>query len=216
MSLTPEALADLRQDYSLRGLDLTELAADPIVQFQKWLLEAHAQKLIEPNGMTLATVDAFGQPWTRTVLLKMCDARGFTFFTNYKGTKASHLELNGRAALTFWWSALERQVNVSGSVLKTDRAESEAYFASRPEASQLGAWASPQSSLLESREALEQSFEEQKRRFAGGPIACPEHWGGYRLVPNSIEFWQGRRSRLHDRFVYTRTETGWTVSRLAP
>jgi pyridoxamine 5'-phosphate oxidase len=216
MALTSQTLADLRQDYSLRGLDLGELDADPIVQFQHWLAEAHSHDLIEPNAMTLATVDATGQPWTRTVLLKVCDARGFAFFTNYNGSKASHLAAESRVALTFWWSALERQVNVTGRIVRTSREESEAYFASRPLASQLGAWASPQSSVLETREALEQSFAQQKARFEGLQIPCPEHWGGFRVEPNSVEFWQGRRSRLHDRFRYERSPEGWGITRLAP
>lgn len=216
MGLSPKTLADLRQEYSQRGLDREELAQDPLVQFQNWLAEAHNHQLIEPNAMTLATVDSAGQPWSRTVLLKGCDERGFVFFTNYNGTKAAHLEEDARAALTFWWSALERQVNVTGAITKTSREESAAYFASRPLASQLGAWASPQSSPLESREVLERSFEEQKKRFGSDPIPCPEHWGGFRLEPKSMEFWQGRRSRLHDRFLYERTGDGWKIIRLAP
>jgi pyridoxamine 5'-phosphate oxidase len=216
MALSSQTLADLRQDYSQRGLDLGELLPDPLLQFQNWLAEAHAHQLMEPNAMTLATVDNSGQPWTRTVLLKVCDERGFVFFTNYKGTKAAHLEEDARAALTFWWSALERQVNITGTVAKTSREENEAYFASRPLASQLGAWASQQSSLLESREILEHSFAEQKKRFGDGPIPCPEHWGGFRIEPQSVEFWQGRRSRLHDRFRYDRAQSGWRIVRLAP
>jgi pyridoxamine 5'-phosphate oxidase len=216
MPLNPQTLADLRQDYSQRGLELSDLHADPLIQFQHWLAEAHGHQLIEPNAMTLATVDASGQPWSRTVLLKVCDARGFAFFTNYNGTKASHLDDCPRAALTFWWSALERQVNVAGIISRTSREESEAYFATRPEASQLGAWASPQSSVIKSRETLEASFKEQKVRFEGGPIPCPEHWGGFRLKPVTIEFWQGRRSRLHDRFRYEQHPEGWKILRLAP
>ncbi len=216
MALTPQKLADLRQDYSLRGLDLCDIDPDPIVQFQRWLAEAHSNDLIEPNAMTLATVDATGQPWSRTVLLKVCDVRGFAFFTNYMGTKASHLEAEPRAALTFWWSAMERQVNVTGRVHKTSREESEAYFTSRPLASQLGAWASPQSSTLANREELELSFEQQKKRFEGLSIPCPEQWGGFRLAPERIEFWQGRRSRLHDRLRFERAPEGWTITRLAP
>lgn len=216
MGLSPKTLADLRQEYSQRGLNREELAQDPLVQFHNWLAEAHNHQLIEPNAMTLATVDSAGQPWSRTVLLKGCDERGLVFFTNYNGTKAAHLEEDARAALTFWWSALERQVNVTGAITKTSREESAAYFASRPLASQLGAWASPQSSPLESREVLERSFEEQKKRFGSDPIPCPEHWGGFRLEPKSMEFWQGRRSRLHDRFLYERTGDGWKIIRLAP
>lgn len=216
MPLHAQTLADLRQDYSLRGLEMSDLDADPLLQFQNWLAEAHTHQLIEPNAMTLATVDGDGQPWTRTVLLKVCDTRGFTFFTNYQGAKAAHLECNTRAALTFWWSALERQVNVTGKITKTSREESAAYFASRPLASQLGAWASPQSRILESREVLERSFHEQKAKFQDQTIPCPDHWGGFCLEPQSIEFWQGRRSRLHDRFRYESRPEGWSILRLAP
>ncbi|NBV84824.1 MAG: pyridoxamine 5'-phosphate oxidase [Verrucomicrobia bacterium] len=217
MALSPESLAALRLDYSQRGLLLEELDPDPLAQFRVWLAEAHAQQILEPNAMVLSTVAADGQPWSRTVLLKACDARGFAFFTNYDGFKAAHLAVNPRAALTFWWGALERQVNITGKISKTTREESEAYFAQRPLASQLGAWASPQSALLESREELEQRFAEVKARFEGLPVPCPPHWGGYLLSPESIEFWQGRRSRLHDRFRYTGTIGGiWQVQRLAP
>lgn len=217
MALSPQALAALRQDYSRRGLDLAELDSDPLVQFQAWLREAHEAEILEPNAMVLATVDASGQPWSRTVLLKACDARGFVFFTNYQGAKAGHLEANPRAALTFWWGGLERQVNISGRISKTSAEESELYFASRPLASQLGAWASPQSSPLPERQALEQAFEAQKIRWEGQSVPRPEHWGGYLLSPETIEFWQGRRSRLHDRLRYSRdTEGRWHISRLAP
>ena len=217
MAIPPQDLAALRQDYSQRGLDLPELDRDPIHQFQHWLKEAHDSGLIEPNAMTLATVDASGGPWTRTVLLKACDPRGFSFFTNYDGAKAAHIAADSRAALTFWWGALERQVNVTGRLSKVSREESEAYFAVRPLASQLGAWASPQSTPIEGRAQLERLFEECRQRFAGAEVPCPAHWGGYRLEPETIEFWQGRRSRLHDRFRFTRSGgEGWGVQRLAP
>jgi pyridoxamine 5'-phosphate oxidase len=214
--LTAEQLAALRQDYSERGLRRSELSADPIEQFQRWLTEALRAEILEPNGMVLGTVDASGQPWTRTVLLKVCDARGFSFFTNYLGNKGQHLVAEPRAALTFWWGALERQVNITGKVEKTSREESDAYFANRPIASRLGAWASQQSSVLPDREALEKSFAEVRERYPGENIPCPGHWGGYRLVPDTIEFWQGRRSRLHDRFRYTRDGEMWRIERLAP
>jgi pyridoxamine 5'-phosphate oxidase len=215
--LTAEQLAALRRDYAQRGLRRAELSADPIEQFQRWLHEAFQAEVLEPNGMILATVDAEGQPWTRTVLLKVCDSRGFSFFTNYRGNKAEHLLSEPRAALTFWWGALERQVNVTGIVEKTSREESEAYFASRPIASQLGAWASEQSTVLPNREELERSLAEIRKRFPNENIPCPEHWGGFRVVPSTIEFWQGRQSRLHDRFRYTRDENhAWKIERLAP
>jgi pyridoxamine 5'-phosphate oxidase len=167
--------------------------------------------------MTLATVDAAGQPWTRTVLLKICDARGFTFFTNYEGAKARHLAANPCAALTFWWGALERQVNITGSVEKTSVVESEAYFHSRPASSQLGAWASAQSETVADRAQLEAQFSAALEKYGEAEIPLPPHWGGYRLAPRTIEFWQGRRSRLHDRFRYTLQRDGaWKIERLAP
>ena len=214
--LNPKQLAALRQDYAQRGLRRADLDLDPIVQFQSWLDEAVDAQILEPNGMTLATVDAEGQPWTRTVLLKICDSRGFTFFTNYTGTKGAQLLGNPRAALTFWWGGLERQVNIVGKVEKTSEEESSAYFASRPEASRLGAWASQQSAVLSGRDQLEQQFAEARRRFPDSEIPRPPNWGGYRLVPSTIEFWQGRRSRLHDRFRYIRAGEAWKIERLSP
>jgi pyridoxamine 5'-phosphate oxidase len=215
--LSPAELATLRQDYSQRGLRRTDLAADPLVQFNAWLAEAQARQILEPNAMTLATVDAAGQPWTRTVLLKICDARGFTFFTNYEGAKARHLAANPCAALTFWWGALERQVNITGSVEKTSVVESEAYFHSRPASSQLGAWASAQSETVADRAQLEAQFSAALEKYGEAEIPLPPHWGGYRLAPRTIEFWQGRRSRLHDRFRYTLQRDGaWKIERLAP
>ena len=215
--LRPAELAALRRDYSQRGLRRGDLDPDPIVQFNAWLAEAHARQILEPNGMTLATVDADCQPWTRTVLLKICDARGFTFFTNYEGAKARHLAGNARAALTFWWGALERQVNVTGTVGKTSREESDAYFHTRPASSQLGAWASAQSEIVTGRDQLEAQFTAALEKCGETEIPLPPHWGGYRLAPQTIEFWQGRRSRLHDRLRYTRQPDGaWKIERLAP
>ena len=217
MPLTPAELAALRQDYAQRGLRRVELDPDPIRQFQTWLDATLAHDLSEPNAMILATVDAAGQPWSRTVLLKICDARGFTFFTNYDGAKARHLAHEPRAALTFLWTPLERQIHITGSVEKTAPAESDAYFQSRPVASRLSAWASPQSEVLENRDLLERRFAEARARFGEENIPRPENWGGYRLTPQTIEFWQGRRSRLHDRFRYTRTAgSDWKIERLAP
>ncbi len=215
--LNPTELAALRQDYAQRGLRRAELDPDPIRQFNHWLGEATAAELLEPNAMILATVDRAGQPWTRTVLLKICDERGFIFFTNYTGTKGQHLAANTHAALTFWWGALERQVNITGTVSKISREDSERYFHSRPIASQLGAWASQQSSVLADRAQLERQFEEVKARFGAGEVPLPETWGGYCLAPQTVEFWQGRRSRLHDRLRYTRqSDASWKIERLSP
>ena len=208
-------LANLRKEYGRLGLLESQLDPDPLRQFQKWLDDAVAHDLIEPNAMALATVDADGQPWTRTVLLKGCDARGFSFFTNYDSAKGRHLAAEPRCALTFWWGALERQVNVTGRVVKVSRAETEAYFATRPMNSRIGAWASRQSEVLADRAALERAFEE-----AGGLLGedapAPEHWGGYVVRPETSELWQGRRSRLHARLRYPRAGEGWKIERLAP
>jgi pyridoxamine 5'-phosphate oxidase len=215
--LTPTELAALRQDYSQRGLRRSELHPNPIRQFNAWLNEASERQILEPNAMIVSSVDADGQPWSRTILLKICDDRGFTFFTNYEGAKGRHFDANPRAALTFWWGPLERQVNVTGSVTKVSREESAAYFHSRPENSQLGAWASQQSAVIADREQLEKQFAEASARYEGREIPLPPNWGGYCLVPRSIEFWQGRRSRLHDRLRYTRQPDGeWKVERLSP
>jgi pyridoxamine 5'-phosphate oxidase len=217
MSLTSEQLAALRLEYTQRGLRREDLEPDPIAQFNHWLSEAIQQDLVEPNGMILATVDDAGQPWTRAVLLKACDARGFAFFTNYESQKARQLANNPRAALTIWWGALARQVNITGNVSKTSTEESARYFQSRPVASQLGAWASRQSEVLANRAELERRFEEAKAKFGESNIPLPPHWGGYLLAPQSIEFWQGRRSRLHDRFRYTRQpDASWHIDRLSP
>jgi pyridoxamine 5'-phosphate oxidase len=216
MPLSPDQLAALRRDYSLRPLHREELAHDPIVQFQHWLAEAHQQQVLEPNAMILGTVDSDGQPWTRTVLLKVCDERGFTFFTNYAGHKAQQLAANAHAALTFWWGPLERQVNIAGVVEKCSREESDLYFHSRPVSSQLGAWASAQSQVVPDREQLERQFEEARERFGEVNVPLPSNWGGYIVVPHTIEFWQGQRSRLHDRFRYTKLDGKWLIDRLSP
>jgi len=209
-------LADLRKDYACGSLDETSVDADPIRQFEAWFKQALDARLPEPNTMTLATVDARGYPSARIVLIKGVDERGFVFFTNYESRKGQDLTANPHASLLFYWIELERQVRIEGTVVKTSAEESDAYFNSRPLGSRVGAWASDQSRPLASRallEAREQSFSE---RFGENPPR-PPHWGGYRLVPETMEFWQGRPSRLHDRILYTRQSTGaWRISRLSP
>jgi pyridoxamine 5'-phosphate oxidase len=209
-------LADLRKDYARGSLDETSVDADPIRQFEAWFKQALDARLPEPNTMTLATVDARGYPSARIVLIKGVDERGFVFFTNYESRKGLDLAANPHASLLFYWIELERQVRVEGTVVKTAADESDAYFNSRPLGSRIGAWASDQSRPIESRallEAREKSFSE---RFGEHPPR-PPHWGGYRLVPDTIEFWQGRPSRLHDRILYTRQSGGdWRIARLSP
>ena len=215
--LTPTELAALREDYSQRGLRRGELDPDPVAQFNAWLADAVREQIPEPNAMILSTVDAGGQPWSRTVLLKVCDAHGFAFFTNYDSAKGRQLAANPHAALTFLWVPLERQVNIAGTITKTSREESERYFQTRPTGSQLSAWASSQSDAITDRAQLEKQFDEARAKFDGTEIPLPPHWGGYVLDPHTIEFWQGRRSRLHDRFRYTRGRDGvWKIERLSP
>lgn len=209
-------LAELRKDYCLAGLVESDLARDPYRQFEKWFQEAEAAKISEPNAMTLATATPDGRPSARTILLKGLDGRGFVFFSNYESRKGRELALNPRATLLFPWVALERQVIVEGAVTKVPREESETYFHSRPRASQLGAWVSQQSSIISGRTVLEDSMKMIEQKYAGKEVPLPPHWGGWRLVPETVEFWQGRRSRLHDRLRYRREKDGWIVERLAP
>jgi pyridoxamine 5'-phosphate oxidase len=209
-------LADLRKDYALAGLMEKDLARDPFRQFEKWFQEAEAAKVIEPNAMTLCTATRDGRPSARTVLLKGVDGRGFVFYSNYESRKGRELEGNPNATLVFPWLALERQVIVEGTVSKIAREESEAYFHSRPRASQLGAWVSQQSSIIADRKVLEDAMKLLEAKYAGKEVPLPPHWGGWRLMPETVEFWQGRRSRLHDRLRYRRGKDAWSVERLAP
>ncbi len=210
-------LADHRKDYSLAGLAEKDLARDPFRQFDKWFQQAEAAKISEPNAMTLATAARDGRPSARTVLLKGVDGRGFVFFSNYESRKGRELESNPRATLLFPWLALERQVVIEGPVSRVPREESEAYFHSRPLPSQLSSWVSQQSSIISGRKFLEDTMKELEIKYAGRAVPLPPHWGGFRLTPETVEFWQGRRSRLHDRLRYRREPDGdWTVERLAP
>ncbi len=210
------SLADLRKDYSLSGLTEKDLARDPFRQFEKWFQEAEAAKIPEPNAMTLTTATREGRPSARTVLLKGLDGRGFVFYSNYEGRKGRELDANPYVALLFPWVAMERQVIIEGTVTKVAREESEAYFHSRPRASQLGAWVSQQSSIISGRAVLEDGFKAVEKKYAGQDVPLPPNWGGWRVAPEAVEFWQGRRSRLHDRLRYRRGKDGWTVERLAP
>jgi pyridoxamine 5'-phosphate oxidase len=214
-------IADLRTEYMRETLDESEVAADPCRQFERWFAEAVGAQVVEPSAMTLATVDADGRPAARIVLLKMIDERGFTFFTNYESRKGRELAVNSAAALLFFWPDLERQVRVEGVATPIDRAESTDYFAGRPRSSQLGAWASPQSERIGGRSALEAYFAAVEAQYRDDtiPVPCPPRWGGYRLVPEVVEFWQGRASRLHDRIRYRRSDERvgeWVIDRLAP
>jgi len=205
----------MRREYMQAGFQETDLADDPITQFKAWF-DAARTSARDPNAMTLATVDPDGRPSARIVLLKQVDAEGFVFYTNYRSRKGRALESHAAAALVFWWDALERQVRVEGSVEKVDPAVSDAYFHSRPYASQLGAIASEQSAVIPSRAALETRMSELSDRYGEGEVPRPDHWGGYRVRPQAVEFWQGRASRLHDRLRYTLDRGAWHVQRLAP
>jgi pyridoxamine 5'-phosphate oxidase len=211
-----KVLARMRRDYEERGLRKADLLADPLEQFTRWFDEACKAPLLEPNGMTLATVDAAGQPAARTVLLKGIDRRGLVFYTNLDSRKAREVAANPKAALLFWWPPHARQVRFEGAIEPVEDAAADAYFATRPRGSQIGAWASAQSSVIADRAALEAAEQEIAERFAGGPVPRPPFWGGYRLVPERIEFWQGRSNRLHDRLRYTRQAERWQIDRLAP
>jgi len=208
-------ISAIRKDYALKSLDFREVSGNAILQFRTWFDEAINAEVLEVNAMTLSTVGVDGTPNARIILLKGID-EGFVFFTNYRSEKGRELEINNKAALTFFWAELERQVRVKGVVEKVSVQESDAYFFSRPFGSQIGAWVSPQSNKIKSRQELVTKQLEIEQNFSVNPMQRPGHWGGYRLIPSKIEFWQGRPSRLHDRIVYDLVDGKWQISRLAP
>lgn len=213
----PNSIADIRTDYRQRSLDEKDAASDPIAQFDRWWKEATSSEIYEVNAMTLATASADGLPAARIVLLKDFDQKGFVFYTNYNSFKGQQLLENPRACLVFFWKELERQVRITGIIEKVSAAESDAYFNSRPEGSRIGAMASPQSEVITDRAALEKRVEILTEAAKSQPVTRPVHWGGYRVKPVTIEFWQGRSSRLHDRLQYSLTDNGtWKIERLAP
>jgi pyridoxamine 5'-phosphate oxidase len=207
----------IRTEYAKASLDATTLLQDPVKQFEKWFAEAMHANIIEPNAMSLATVSADGRPSQRIVLLKGVEENGFVFYTNYQSRKGAHLEANPACALTFFWPELERQVRIEGVATRVSPEKSTVYFQSRPRGSQLGAWASPQSALIDNRELLEQRLRDMETKFGSVEVLPkPQQWGGYTVAPNRIEFWQGRPNRLHDRIEYVKMEEGWKSYRLAP
>ncbi len=209
-------ISSIRKEYTLKSLDIEEVSSSPINQFREWFGEALRSEVLEVNAMSLSTMGLDGFPNGRIVLLKELD-HGFVFFTNYQSEKGRELEALGKGALTFYWAELERQIRIKGVIEKVSAEESDAYFFSRPYASQVGAWSSPQSQQIQSREILEKRQEEIEGKFNNESMVRPEHWGGYRLLPSKIEFWQGRQSRLHDRILYEKAEdNSWGISRLAP
>lgn len=210
------SIADIRRDYQQTTLNEADVDADPIVQFERWFAEALRAEVTEPNAMLLATATPDAYPSARVVLLKGVDQRGFVFYTDYRSRKGQELSDNPHAALCFFWPELERQVRIAGAVQRVSRAESDEYFQSRPLPSRIGAWSSVQSSVLASREVLEREVAANTQRFADGPVALPDHWGGYRVVPEEVEFWQGRPSRLHDRIAFRREGGQWHKRRLSP
>ncbi len=209
-------ITHLRQDYRKEVLNRETLRPAPMDQFQFWFGQAREALLKEPNAMVLATVDAQGQPFTRTVLLKKLDDRGLVFFTNFESRKAAQIAGNSKVSACFLWLDLERQVSVNGTAERISTAESLAYFVSRPLGSRLGAWTSQQSSVIKSRSLLEAKLHEMKQKFADREIPLPSFWGGYRIIPESWEFWQGRQNRLHDRFLYSKSGDRWQIDRLQP
>ena len=210
-------IADLRREYSQAALDLDSVNTKPIKQFEQWFKEAQEAEILEPNAMVLSTVDSQGMPFQRTVLMKALDDRGIVFYTNYKSRKAQQIEENNQVSVLFPWYALERQVLITGRAEKVSTKESMAYFASRPFGSRLGAWVSQQSKVISSRSILEMKLAEMKQKFKDGKVPLPDFWGGYRIVPEAFEFWQGRKNRLHDRLMYSANPEGdWQIERMAP
>ncbi len=209
-------ISDYRREYTRSGLHRADLADNPVSQFEKWFEQATRANITDPNAMTLATVSADCKPSARTVLLKTFDQKGFVFFTNYGSQKAREIEANPHVCLLFPWTELERQVEIAGRAEKISTAESMKYFLTRPHGSQLGAWVSNQSNVITSRKILDMKLDEMKHKFKDGKVPLPDFWGGYRVVPDVVEFWQGRPNRLHDRFEYRRNESHWEIARLAP
>ncbi len=210
------SIAKLRYEYGNTPLLESALLADPLIQFEKWFREALQAKVFEPNGMVLATVSSVSRPASRTVLLKGCDQRGFIFFTNYLSRKGEHLSLHPYASATFWWKEIFRQVNIEGKIEKCSRNETHTYFHKRPKNAQIAALASHQSAPLASRAELEENYTRLKKEFRGKEVPLPKQWGGYQLIPERIEFWQGRENRLHDRFLYVKADHNWVITRLSP
>ena len=209
-------ITNLRKNYCKYGLNRSDLEKTPLKQFDKWFVQAKEAGVNEPNAMSISTVSAEGFPSSRTVLLKIYDEQGFVFFTNYTSQKAQEIDCNPNVALLFFFFFLERQIRISGQAEKISKKESFAYFTNRPRGSQLGAWISPQSKIIESRDFLQMKLAQIKSKFSNGEIPLPDAWGGYRIVPHRFEFWQGRSNRLHDRFVYEKNDDSWIINRLAP
>lgn len=216
--MNSKKIANLRKDYSKKKLDISDVSKNPIKQFKVWMKEALKSEVPEPNAMTLSTVNPDGLPTGRIVLLKDLEKKGFTFYTNYESDKGREMDKNKNVALTFVWLELERQVRIEGVVKKVNRKTSEKYFQSRPKASQMGAWVSSQSKVIKNRKVLENNMKDLEKQYKGAKmLPCPPHWGGYIVQPVTIEFWQGRRSRLHDRIRYKLSKKGkWKMERLAP
>ncbi len=214
--MTAEEIARLRKEYALSSLNEDDVAASPIIQFEKWWEDASKSEILEYNAMTIASTGQDGMPEARTVLLKAFDEKGFVFFTNYNSAKSQQLDFNANCCLLFFWKELERQVRINGTAERISMKESIDYFDSRPDGSKIGAWASPQSMVVAGKAWLKETFEYYAERFKHGQIPKPPHWGGYRVKPTKIEFWQGRPSRMHDRILYTPEGEGWKRERLAP